>query len=393
MGYDWSQSPQPVMDSGDGMSTATGLAGQFIGLAVDDVRNSYWNSRQQEQYRENMQQQYYMGQEAQRNAARNHVAGLEAAGLSPVMAHSAAGASIGSSQMPTMPSLQHFSPLEVVQMRNIEAQTAKTEADTELVKASIPKTTAEITHTLADTQKIWTEIKDYEVKIQSGQISNAERIEYNNAIAKAMPSLVEMINDVPGLAESNPQLASWLQSMQSASNSGSLRALSDMVAEYGQDPGKFRQGVVDSFMLMNSSHELDLQLSKEQVDMLSKQIDQIVASTSKLMSDVEVNKSQIGLNKSQASLNQSNVALNASRQNEIDAHIKQMEASIREIEQLIKTSAADEKLKKQMTAASYYSASNQGQQAAAGDYKALATSQMQRLQAILGSLIGKLPTP
>ena len=87
--------------------------------------------RNQKYYRENMQANYNISQQAQRNAAKNEVEGLRKAGLSPALADGAAGApqvsAAGGTQEPAK--LDPSNLLLMAQIKNLESQTEKNEAE------------------------------------------------------------------------------------------------------------------------------------------------------------------------------------------------------------------------------------------------------------------------
>lgn len=87
--------------------------------------------RNQKYYRENMQANYNISQQAQRNAAKNEVEGLRKAGLSPALADGAAGApqvsAAGGTQEPAK--MDPSNLLLMAQIKNLESQTKKNEAE------------------------------------------------------------------------------------------------------------------------------------------------------------------------------------------------------------------------------------------------------------------------
>lgn len=101
--------------------------------------SKYTAAQNQRYYRENMQANFLLSQQAQKNAARNEVEGLKAAGLSTALADGAAGAPQVTAASGTMETPK-FDPANMLlrsqlaladaQRKNVEAQTAKTEADT-----------------------------------------------------------------------------------------------------------------------------------------------------------------------------------------------------------------------------------------------------------------------
>lgn len=85
----------------------------------------------QAMYEKNTAANYMYSQNAQRNAARNEVEGLRAAGLSPVFADgsAAASAAAGSAGTAQAPSFDVANLLAFAQLENLKAQTSKTKAD------------------------------------------------------------------------------------------------------------------------------------------------------------------------------------------------------------------------------------------------------------------------
>ena len=111
------------------IALATGGAGALT------LANGFMQQRaaayNQEMYEKNTAANYMYSQNAQRNAARNEVEGLRAAGLSPVFADGSAAASAASGSAGTAqaPSADAANLLAFAQLKNINAQTAKVEAD------------------------------------------------------------------------------------------------------------------------------------------------------------------------------------------------------------------------------------------------------------------------
>lgn len=106
----------------EGLST---LANGFM-----QQRAAAYNQRM---YEKNTAANFEYSMKAQRMAAANEVAGLRAAGLSPVLADGAAGATVsaGSQGTASAPQVSPANMLAFAQIANLNAQTAKTKADAE----------------------------------------------------------------------------------------------------------------------------------------------------------------------------------------------------------------------------------------------------------------------
>lgn len=114
------------------------IGSALIGAGVtglETVANGFMQQRaakyNQDMLEKNTAANYMFSQRAQRNAARNEVEGLRAAGLSPVFADGAQGMSVASGSAGTAQvSAADFSNLlAFAQLENLKAQTAKTKAD------------------------------------------------------------------------------------------------------------------------------------------------------------------------------------------------------------------------------------------------------------------------
>lgn len=113
-------------------------AGGLIGFGLDTWSSDRSREMDQEDYQQNQLQNFMYGQEAQRNAASNEVAGLLKAGLNPALAAGANAASMVSAPMqnkeapkfnPGMAQLLSGLRLQEAQIENVEAQTEKTNAE------------------------------------------------------------------------------------------------------------------------------------------------------------------------------------------------------------------------------------------------------------------------
>lgn len=102
--------------------------------AVNSLLQRETAARNQAYYRQNMQANYLLSQQAQRNAARNEVEGLRAAGLNPALADGAAGAPQVAAAGGTEQAAQ-FDPANMLirgQMKLQKAQIENVEADTSI---------------------------------------------------------------------------------------------------------------------------------------------------------------------------------------------------------------------------------------------------------------------
>lgn len=127
-----------------GVGTLLGAAaGGLIGLGVDTWSSDRSREKDQEDYQQNQLQNFMYGQEAQRNAASNEVAGLLKAGLNPALAAGANPASMVSAPMqnkeapkfnPGVAQLLSGLRLQEAQTQNLEATSKKADAEAESIK-------------------------------------------------------------------------------------------------------------------------------------------------------------------------------------------------------------------------------------------------------------------
>lgn len=120
------------------------IGSALIGAAasgVSTVANGFMQQRaaayNQAMLERNTAANYMYSQRAQRNAARNEVEGLRAAGLSPVFADGSAAASVASGSAGTANAPQ-FDPANLLlfaQIKNLDAQTQKTKNEAEKIQA------------------------------------------------------------------------------------------------------------------------------------------------------------------------------------------------------------------------------------------------------------------
>lgn len=133
---------------------ATGGAGALT------LANGFMQQRaaayNQAMYEKNTAANYMYSQQAQRNAARNEVEGLRAAGLSPVFADGSAAASAAAGSVGTAqaPSADAANLLALAQLENIKAQTAKTKADAKSTEIDNSIKEGE-NSTLAENMSLW----------------------------------------------------------------------------------------------------------------------------------------------------------------------------------------------------------------------------------------------
>lgn len=121
-----------------GLGTAIGAGAGFL-LDLGNMQANYYGEKaaaeqNQKYYRENMQANYILSQQAQRNAARNEVEGLRQAGLSPVLADGSAAAAVpsaegGTMQNPYNPQVNLSNALLMSQLKLNDAQADKIKAD------------------------------------------------------------------------------------------------------------------------------------------------------------------------------------------------------------------------------------------------------------------------
>ena len=126
------------------------FGGSTLANGIFSQRAAAYNQRMTER---NTRQNFKYAMLAQRMAPVNEVAGLRAAGLSPVFANGAQGmaTSSGSSGTAQAPSVDPSTLLLNAQIENIKAQTAKTEAET---KGQDIKNTRDKTHDLVLSQNL-----------------------------------------------------------------------------------------------------------------------------------------------------------------------------------------------------------------------------------------------
>lgn len=138
-----------------------GAAGNIASTAVNYFNQKALNRQAQDDLRENTLFNYQLSQQAQRNAARNSVAGLKAAGISPALAggssFSAPAFSGTSSQGSAAPPLQLELVKPLVELvdaftnrmnaesnqKNADANAANAETSSRLADSNISKQTAE----------------------------------------------------------------------------------------------------------------------------------------------------------------------------------------------------------------------------------------------------------
>ena len=111
------------------------------------------NQQQQAYYRENAQQQYKFGQQAQKNAAVNSVAGMKAAGINPLTAGgSFSPAQSGSAPLGTSSVPQADSPFPQM-IEAINAKTQLANAETNRINAETQQSAVESQNELRGVQK------------------------------------------------------------------------------------------------------------------------------------------------------------------------------------------------------------------------------------------------
>lgn len=119
------------------------LAGSLI-YGASTLANGFFSQRSaaynQEQVEKNTAANYKYSQMSQRNAPVNEVYGLRAAGLSPALANGAQGmaTSAGAAGTASPPSDAAANAMLYAQLKNVQAQTDKTEAEKSLLRLIMP---------------------------------------------------------------------------------------------------------------------------------------------------------------------------------------------------------------------------------------------------------------
>lgn len=275
-------------------SALVGAAASGISTLANGFMQQRAAAYNQEMYEKNTAANYMYSQQSQRNAARNEVEGLRAAGLSPVFADGSAAASAASGSAGTAqaPNFDVANMLAFAQLKNLQAQTDKTKADAESTEidneikkgenSTIGQNMARFYKRLAEN----TTDEDLK-KFYLEQFDFAERGDFNrgnyDAFIKAL--------DLEGKPEEaiqrrlDKRLSAWLAELRwndakgkTSSDSEFVRALasldarqSDVLAETAAKLAAERKNV-----------EKDTELTGEKINLTKEQIEQVKAAAAQM---------------------------------------------------------------------------------------------------------------
>lgn len=264
------------------------IATPLVGGAVNGFmqqRAAAYNQRMAER---NQQLNYKYAMMAQRMAPVNEVAGLRAAGLSPVFADGAQGMSVspGSAGTAQAPQVDPANLLLMAQLKQVEAQTQKTEADTKSV-----------------------------------DIDNAVKEARNSMSADSLKTLAKDLADKPYFRNFG-YARDFLSNIQSSDslNVGSLEGFGDYMRLYAEAPEYATRKLKTEFDQAFKSYEFEGKISKQTLDNLVEQGANLVQSFNLLFEQTEAAKAGRKLTDQQ--IKQSEAAVK-----QIDESVKQLKAA------------------------------------------------------------------
>lgn len=260
-----------------GLAIAGGTALANNGIQAMFARN------EQKQYEKNLQRNFELSQQAQKNAAKNMVDGFRMAGLSPALA---AGANFSAANVPAAPLQNKAShPMDMASMFQATKQLELLEAEKNAANAQASKSQADADKT----------------KIESGRMSR-EDLDIKDMMQQAISRVKQMYGHAGLDTSSLDDFANYLDSPDTAFNMGSFSAaLSSM--QYERALSQNLSGDIDDALeSLISQHKIKedvasdiTSMSHSQRKLLSKQLEVAVKQLALM-------QSQIGSNNARAAL-------------------------------------------------------------------------------------------